>query len=137
MKTTRRTMCESYIVTNNPEEVVDEKGYFRAKEFKSPDSNIIYINKVLGYILSKLREHIGEPIYINSGYRTPQHNAKVEGSSISYHMFGAAADIRAKTKTAHELYTILDQMLDGWGGLEEHKTFVHVDVRDGKWRSRL
>ena len=136
-KTTRRTLCESYIVTNNPNEVVDTKGYFRANEFKSPDSNVIYINKVLGYILGELRDRIDEPIYINSGYRTPKHNKEVGGSAISYHMYGAAADIRAKTKTAHELYEILDNMLDGWGGLEEHKTFVHVDVRDGKWRSKL
>ena len=137
MARNKREMCETWIVTNYGETVIDQYGNFRAKEFASPDSNIIFINRVLAQILGELRHRIGRPVYINSGYRTPQHNTKVGGVENSYHLYGAAADIRAEGITPHELYERLDNMLDGWGGLEEHETFVHFDVRDSKWRKPL
>ena len=79
---------------------------------------------------------IGEEIYINSGLRTPNHNEAVGRTPLSYHQYGMAADIRAKTKTPAELYKLLDEMLQGWGGLELHQTFVHVDTRARKWRKK-
>lgn len=137
MARNKRELCETWIVTNYGETIVDQGGHFRAREFASPDSNVIFINKVLAELLGELRIRIGRPVYINSGYRTPQHNKKVGGAKNSYHMYGAAADIRAEGYTPREVYRMLDNMLDGWGGLEEHETFVHVDVRDDKWRKPL
>lgn len=111
--------------------------HFRAREFQTGNCNIVIVSKMLLSVLDKLRDKIGEPIYINSGYRTPEHNKAVGGSTLSYHMYGMAADIRAKTKTPAELYELLDKMLKGWGGLEEHETFIHVDVREKEWRKKL
>lgn len=111
--------------------------HFRAREFQTGNSNIVIVSITLLNVLDKLRDKIGEPIYINSGYRTPEHNKAVRGSTLSYHMYGMAADIRADGHTPKQLYTILDEMLEGWGGLEEHETFLHVDVRTKAWRSKL
>ena len=94
------------------------------------------ISKILLQLLEGLRERIGEEIYINSGFRTPNHNKTVGGALLSYHQYGMAADIRAKTKSPKELYDILDEMLGGWGGLELHENFVHVDVRMKQWRKK-
>ena len=44
--------------------------------------------------LEVLRERAGQPIVINSGYRSPQLNNKVGGASTSNHLTGCAADIR-------------------------------------------
>lgn len=111
--------------------------HFRAREFQTGNSNIVIVSKELLKILDTLRDKIGEPIYINSGYRTPEHNKAVGGSTLSYHMYGMAADIRTDGHTPKQLYNILDGMLKGWGGLEEHETFLHVDVRTKEWRSKL
>ena len=111
--------------------------HFRAREFQTGNCNIVIVSNMLLAILDKLRDKIGEPIYINSGYRTPEHNKAVGGSNLSYHMYGMAADIRADGHTPKQLYNILDEMLTGWGGLEEHETFLHVDVRTKAWRSKL
>lgn len=111
--------------------------HFRAKEFQTGNCNIVIVSNVLLKILDKLRDEIREPIYINSGYRTPEHNKKVGGSTLSYHMYGMAADIRADKHTPKQLYDILDDWLKGWGGLEEHETFLHVDTRTKEWRSKL
>ena len=44
--------------------------------------------------LEVLRNKIGHPIVINSGYRSPQLNRKVGGAPTSNHLTGCAADIR-------------------------------------------
>ena len=44
--------------------------------------------------LEVLRNKIGHPIVINSGYRSPQLNRKVGGAATSNHLTGCAADIR-------------------------------------------
>ena len=44
-------------------------------------------------VLEPLREHIGEPIYVSSGYRCPELNRAVGGVRNSQHMRGEAADI--------------------------------------------
>lgn len=111
--------------------------HFRAREFQSKNCNIVIVSNTLLRVLDSLRDKIGEPIYINSGYRTPKHNKEVGGSKLSYHMYGMAADIRADRHTPKQLYTILDEWLDGWGGLQEHETYLHVDVRSEEWRRKL
>lgn len=44
--------------------------------------------------LEVLRDRVGGPIVINSGYRSPQLNKKVGGAPTSNHLTGCAADIR-------------------------------------------
>lgn len=111
--------------------------HFCVREFACKDGcNYVLISRMLVLILEGLRQQIGEAIYINSGFRTPEHNKRVGGSILSYHQYGMAADIRAKTKTPEELYQILDEMFKGWGGLELHDTFVHVDTREKEWRKK-
>lgn len=44
-------------------------------------------------VLQPLRDKIGRPMRVNSGYRGPQANAAVGGSSTSQHSKGEAADI--------------------------------------------
>jgi hypothetical protein len=44
--------------------------------------------------LEVLRNKVGHPIVINSGYRSPQLNRKVGGAPTSNHLTGCAVDIR-------------------------------------------
>lgn len=126
---------ETVLICSRMDEVVSR--HFRAKEFACKDGcKFVLISKILLQLLEGLRERIGEEIYVNSGFRTPNHNKTVGGALLSYHQYGMAADIRAKTKSPKELYDILDEMLGGWGGLELHETFVHVDVRMKQWRKK-
>lgn len=45
------------------------------------------------HVLEPVRTHFGRPVTINSGYRGPQLNRAVGGSSTSQHCKGEAADI--------------------------------------------
>lgn len=126
---------ETILICNRMDEKVS--AHFRAKEFACKDGcKFVLISKILVQVLEGLRQKIGEEIYINSGFRTPNHNKAVGGALLSYHQYGMAADIQAKTKTPAELYKLLDEMMKGWGGLELHQNFVHVDVRMKQWRKK-
>ena len=45
------------------------------------------------FVLQPLRDAIGRPVYINSGYRSKRLNARVGGVPNSRHLQGRAADI--------------------------------------------
>ena len=98
--------------------------------------NIIKLVKQLQF----LRDYTGRAITINSGYRSPEHNAKVGGSQTSQHLLGKAADITIEGLKPTEVYKIIEdlidmgEMLQGGLGLYEEKGFVHYDIRKTKAR---
>lgn len=83
--------------------------------------------------LQVLRDFIGKPIYITSGYRDSVYNKKVGGVKFSQHLTASASDIQVRDLKPTELYKIiLDLMLAGKmrkGGLGLYSTFVHYDIR--------
>ena len=70
---------------------------FRLSEFackgKKCCGHAAPINFELVERLQKLRDVVGRPLRINSGFRCPVHNKAVGGASKSMHMLGLAADI--------------------------------------------
>ena len=59
-------------------------------------------------VLQPLRNSLGEPIIITSGYRSPSLNKYVGGVANSRQLNGFAADIRVKTEAhARRMYEIL------------------------------
>ena len=62
--------------------------------YNVPNHEAIENLKRLCTWLEVLRERAGQPIVINSGYRSPQLNRKVGGAATSNHLSGCAADIR-------------------------------------------
>ena len=59
----------------------------------TPPANILENLKTTAAMLEKVRALLGDnPIYISSGYRSPDLNAAVGGASNSAHIFGQAAD---------------------------------------------
>ncbi len=53
------------------------------------------IRSLVADLLQPLRNSMGVPLHINSGYRCPELNALVGGAGNSQHRLGEAADIRA------------------------------------------
>ena len=78
----------------------DNITWFKPSEFDSPDllgsgkekMQYVFVSK-----LDRIRARCGFPLLVNSGYRTPKHNARVGGVDSSAHTRGYAADIRAKS----------------------------------------
>ena len=49
---------------------------------------------VTSEVLQPLRDHVGKPLIVNSGYRTVALNNYLKGAKNSYHIYGCAADLR-------------------------------------------
>jgi uncharacterized protein YcbK (DUF882 family) len=118
---------------------------FNIKEFESKDGSKmpsdIFLNMIkLANQLQILRDYTGKAITVNSGYRSPKHNAKIGGSLSSQHLLGKAADITIEDLKPAEVFMIINELIDmglmlqGGLGLYEKKGFVHYDIRKTKAR---
>lgn len=108
---------------------------FKVKEFACKHCGTVKIDEKLVNYLQNIREHFGQPVTINSGYRCASHNKAVGGSSNSYHTKGMAADIAVKNVAPAEVAKYAESIgILGIGLYETDKDgyFVHIDTRTGK-----
>jgi hypothetical protein len=80
-------------------------------------------------VLQDIRDDIGEPLYLNSGYRSPAYNASVDGASLSRHMYGDAADMTSDGYDVEALGVVCEQWGAAYVGLYEDG-HTHCDWRD-------
>ena len=116
--------------------------YFTTSEFDSPDKpgSGSLMSETLLEMLDEVRDKLGSPIKINSGYRTEEHNAKVGGkpktetSKGSSHMYGLAADLSCTNSTdRYNLIFLLQET--GFQRIAVGSTFIHVDIDFDKAQS--
>lgn len=109
--------------------------HFKAEEFRCKDGTkeFLWAPELLA-VLERIRNHFNEPVIINSGYRTPTWNTKVGGAKNSYHMKGMAADIVVKNHNSKEVAEYASKVLGELGGVIRYSNFVHIDVRENKYR---
>ena len=96
-------------------------------------------------IFQPLRDSFGCPIYVSSGYRSPELNAAIGGSKRSQHMEGRALDLDADVYgccTNGEIFRYIlnnltfDQLIWEFGD-NDNPDWVHVSfVYDGLNRGR-
>ena len=106
---------------------------FAVREFACKDgSDAVLVAPRLVMVLQSLRSHFCAAVTINSGYRTPQYNAKVGGVAHSQHCYGTAADIVVRGKTPAQVAAYARQLMPDWGGVGVYDSFCHIDVREAK-----
>lgn len=99
------------------------------------------LNRLADY-LDRIREKLGRPILVNSGFRCPMLNKAVGGVANSQHLKGLAADVVCSDMNA------LEKILRETGGfdqlIKEHRKgstsfWYHVSVcsRNGKPRNQI
>ena len=116
---------------------------FSLSEFKCRDGSNVpdeLMDNVclLAKNLQVLREHVGRPVRIISGYRSPKYNRKIGGAGKSQHMVAKAADIKIKGMTPAEVKAVIVELIKEGkmhsGGIGLYTTFTHYDVRG--WNAR-
>ena len=106
---------------------------FKVKEFACKDgSDAVLVAPRLVMVLQSIRSRFGTAVTINSGYRTPQYNAKVGGVTDSQHCYGMAADITVKGQKPAAVAAYARERMPDWGGVGVYsqKGFTHIDVRE-------
>ena len=107
--------------------------YFNYSEFDSPDvqGSGQLMDKRLLKKLDKVREIVGEPIIITSGFRTPAHNESVNGVEFSSHLKGLAVDIAIRhSRMRFKLISALFEVGINRIGIADN--FIHIDIDPDK-----
>ena len=84
-------------------------------------------------ILEPIRENIGYPLIVNSGYRSSAVNKSVGGVPTSQHLLGQAADIHCSLDTKDLYFTIAGMVSKGLFNVGQciwyrKSQFVHVSL---------
>jgi len=104
--------------------------------FKLPTDVKDNLRKLINTVLQPARDKLGSSIHTTSGYRSPEHNLAVGGSSKSQHIRGTAVDIYCPRLRGNEFFSfMLENFLNEIGGLGLYYNeqmvgkFIHVDIR--------
>jgi uncharacterized protein YcbK (DUF882 family) len=117
---------------------------FKLSEFRCKDGTDVPDDlrenvQLLCENLQALRDHIGKPIRVISGYRSPKYNRRIGGAKRSQHMSAKAADIKIKGMKPSEVKSVIVKLIKEGkmmpGGVGLYTTFTHYDVRgrNARW----
>ena len=103
------------------------------------DKELAALRVLVSRTLQPLRDKIGKPIHVNSGYRCSELNKAIGGVPTSQHQKGEAADLSIDGKAADILEALensnipFDQAI-----LYRKQNFLHVSLKmDGVQRSNV
>jgi Uncharacterized protein conserved in bacteria len=106
---------------------------FKLSEFQCPHCLAVKLHPLLIERLQTIRDKVGKPVIVTSGYRCEVHNRRVGGAANSQHLYGKAADIYIPGLTIPQLAAVAEKYFQD-GGLGVYPGHVHVDVRGTKAR---
>lgn len=110
-----------------------ETRYYTSQEMPE-GATLLNLSRLCIEVLEPLREEVGVPIHVNSGFRSDKVNEYLHGVATSAHLTGCAADITFNVDnrfaTLSEAFTLLkknpkvDQCI--W---YKKRSFLHVGIR--------
>ncbi len=116
----------------------------KTKNFKTSDVVHSDFNKLpievqpIAYIaqgyIQALRDKLGIPLVVTSGYRYPAYNKEIKGSENSFHMWRFdkdgnaifALDVMSPSMPAAKLYELIKPLVKGETYLHRKLQFVHI-----------
>lgn len=99
---------------------------------------LAHLRALVREILDPLREHLGRPIMITSGFRSEAVNRAVNGSATSQHRLGQAADFHVQGMTPAEICQVIRDLKLPYDQLiEEFGSWVHVSYAPSQRRQFL
>jgi hypothetical protein len=102
-----------------------------------PSKEVIEVLRTTAFYMEKVREILGNvAITINSGYRSPDVNRQVGGTSNSSHTYGYAVDFTAYGHTPLTISNILSKSNLKFDQLIYEKTWVHISF-DPRMRGNI
>ena len=114
---------------------------FKVSEFACHHCGENKIDQRVIELAQSIRDEVGVPVNVNSGYRCEKHNARVGGVKGSFHTKGLAADL-SSSAGAIKMFEAVKKLKEA-GQLQDleycilykRKNFIHIDC--GKKRNNL
>jgi len=117
----------------------DKYPNFTKEEFDCSETNCNQMVHSFMALLQQLRDELGEPIRITSGYRDPRHSVEASKSAPGVHTRGLACDIACDGQQAYKIIQIAIKL--GFTGIgvkqSGHGRFVHLDTYTGSPRPNI
>jgi len=116
---------------------------FRKSEFKCKDGTEVpdeLMDNLTELVenLQVIRDHVGKPIRVISGYRSPTYNKRISGARRSQHLQAKAADIIISGMSPADVRIMIIKLIREQkikkGGIGLYTNFVHYDTRG--WNAR-
>ena len=109
------------------------------EQFDPPQDVIENLHNLCINILQPLRDRLGKPVRISSGYRCPRLNKMIGGVSNSQHLTGHAADIQNFEIGNEQLFkAIIDMKLPFDQIINEFNfSWVHVSFDANRTRGQI
>lgn len=111
-------------------EVATKRGINNTPEIKALDCMLELIYNVL----QPLRDKLGKPVIITSGYRNFEVNSLVNGARNSQHTKGQAVDIVVKGMSISQLIEFIKKSSIEYDQLINERNWVHISFVNGKNR---
>jgi len=102
--------------------------HFDISEFRCRETGENDMKEEFIHMLDELRERVGFPMVVTSGYRSKQHTAERSKEKGGTHTQGIAADI-AVSNGFQRMNLVHEALKMGFGGIGVARTFVHIDMR--------
>ena len=103
----------------------------------TPSKEVVEVLRTTAFYMEKVRELLGNvAVTINSGYRSPDVNRAVGGTSNSSHTYGYAVDFTAYGHTPLTISNILAKSNLKFDQLIYEKTWVHISF-DPRMRGNI
>jgi len=86
-----------------------------------------------------IREHLGKPIRVNSGYRSPAVNKRIGGALTSQHSLGEAIDLDLHDRDLFEWIidnVVFDQLIAEFPS-QGKASWFHISYREGRNRKQV
>jgi len=96
------------------------------KDNHATEAAVANLKTLCENVLQPLRDAVGEPIKIQSGYRSPWLNEAVNGAKTSQHLRGQAADIKIGERSGSQIANAIIQLVIGFDQIVIYPTFCHV-----------
>lgn len=101
---------------------------FSPQELASRREGELMINEKAMDALQRLRELLGRPMIVNSGYRSAAHNKALGAAPNSYHMRAMAFDVRMDNQNPQEFERLARQAGFTGFGYYVKNGFMHIDI---------
>ena len=111
----------------------ERAAHFEAREFACRGCGKVLLSNMMLSRLDKLRELVGEPLRVSSGYRCKEHNGAIGGVAHSAHTLGMAVDLQVYGDTAHHVVRYAPRLFSGVGAAQIGAypgRFIHLDRAD-------
>lgn len=112
---------------------------FTKEEFDCQQTGTNEMRDSFLVLLQQLRDELGEPIKITSGYRDPTHSIEASKEAPGVHTRGLACDIACDGQMAYRVVQIAIKL--GFTGIgikqKGHGRFVHLDTYTGSPRPNI